>query len=101
MAAHGEFKQPGGKLVVVDVNVTDGRLSGVEVTGDFFLEPAEALDAITAALEGAPATAGVDELAARVTAALPPGTMMLGFDERAVATALRRALDDGAPRERL
>jgi lipoate---protein ligase len=45
---HGEYKTPGGKLVAVDFEVWDGRLSGVKVSGDFFLEPPEALDRITA-----------------------------------------------------
>ena len=50
---HGEYKVHGGKLVVVDLDVRDDRLHGVQVAGDFFLEPAEALDDICAALEGA------------------------------------------------
>ena len=40
---HGEYKVPGGKLVAVDLDVVDGLLSGVSVSGDFFLEPDEAL----------------------------------------------------------
>ncbi len=52
---HGEYKVPGGKLVVVDLEVTDGLLRGVRVAGDFFLEPDEALLDINRALEGAPA----------------------------------------------
>ena len=51
---HGEYKTPGGKLVVVDFIVHDGRLADVEVTGDFFLYPDDALDTIIAALNGLP-----------------------------------------------
>ncbi|MER6923680.1 lipoate--protein ligase family protein, partial [Streptomyces spiralis] len=51
---HGEYKVPGGKLVVVDVEADDGVLRQVRVAGDFFLEPDEALDAVNGALEGAP-----------------------------------------------
>ena len=40
---HGEYKTPAGKLVVVDFGVEEGRLSNVVVSGDFFLEPPEAL----------------------------------------------------------
>jgi hypothetical protein len=40
---HGEYKTPSGKLVVVDFGVEDGSLSNVVVSGDFFLEPPEAL----------------------------------------------------------
>ncbi len=35
---HGEYKVPGGKLVVADVEVRDGRLADVRISGDFFLE---------------------------------------------------------------
>lgn len=53
---HGEYKVPGGKLVVVDLEARDGVLADVRVAGDFFLEPDEAILAIDRALEGAPST---------------------------------------------
>ncbi|MCE5232107.1 MAG: biotin--protein ligase [Xanthomonadaceae bacterium] len=89
---HGEYKVPGGKLVVVDAEVRDGRLAVVQVSGDFFLEPPEALDAINAALEGQPAAAGEAALAAAVRAALQADVAMYGFSPEAVAVAVRRAL---------
>ncbi|MEI5097661.1 biotin/lipoate A/B protein ligase family protein [Streptomyces sp. PmtG] len=89
---HGEYKVPGGKLVVVDLDVEDGRLCRVRVAGDFFLEPDEAILAIDAALEGAPADTDAPGLAARVEAALPPGTVMYGLTADGVAIAVRRAL---------
>ena len=48
---HGEYKVPGGKLVVVDLDVVDGRMSGFRLAGDFFLEPDDALEAIDRAVE--------------------------------------------------
>lgn len=99
MSRHGEFKTPGGKLVVIDLELEGGRLSRVELSGDFFLEPPEALEAIVAALEGAPAASAEAELAARVRAALPEHAEMIGFDPEAVATAVTRAVVDGSPRE--
>lgn len=89
---HGEFKVPGGKLVVVDLAVADGRLADVRVSGDFFLEPDDALPAIDAALTGLPVTSGATDIAAAVTAALPEGASLLGFSADSVATAVRRAL---------
>ncbi|GAA3725396.1 biotin/lipoate A/B protein ligase family protein [Streptomyces tremellae] len=89
---HGEYKVPGGKLVVVDLDSVGGTLRGVRVAGDFFLEPDEALDAIDAALEGAPADTDAAGLAARIDAALPAGTRMLGLTTEGVAVAVRRAL---------
>jgi hypothetical protein len=89
---HGEYKTPGGKLVAVDFEVRAGQLAGVMVTGDFFLYPEESLEAIAAALEGLPATAGEGEIARAVEANVPPGTEMLGFSPDAVAIAVRRGL---------
>ncbi|MEV8455715.1 lipoate--protein ligase family protein [Streptomyces sp. NPDC052095] len=89
---HGEYKVPGGKLVVVDLEVEDGVLRDVRVAGDFFLEPDEAILAIDGALEGAPASTDAAGLAARVTAALPDSAVMLGLTAEGVGIAVRRAL---------
>lgn len=89
---HGEYKVPGGKLVVVDFDVHDGRLANVRVAGDFFLEPDEALARIDAALEGSPADTDTTGLTARVSAALPPSTVLFGFTCESIAVAVRRAL---------
>jgi len=95
-AAHGEYKIPGGKLVVVDLVIADGRMTDVQVSGDFFLEPASALDTINAAIEGMPVDADQAGLAAAVTAALGPETQMYGITVEGVAVAVRRALDSAA-----
>ncbi|WP_053205177.1 lipoate--protein ligase family protein [Jiangella muralis] len=88
---HGEFKVPGGKLVVVDLDVLDGVIRHARVSGDFFLEPDDALERIDAALVGAPVSLSAAELAARVDGVLD-GVVMLGFSAEAVAVAVRRAL---------
>ena len=90
---HGEYKTPGGKLVVADFTVSGGTLRGVTISGDFFLYPDEAMGDIVAALEGAPSAASEDELAARVRAALDPGATLLGFSPEAVGRAVRRGLE--------
>ena len=89
---HGEYKVPGGKLVVVDLKVMDGRLADVSVSGDFFLEPDEALLDMNRGLTGLPDTTTAAELAASVTASLPEGAVLFGFSADAVAIAVRRAL---------
>ncbi|MBT2210981.1 biotin/lipoate A/B protein ligase family protein [Actinomadura sp. NEAU-AAG7] len=89
---HGEYKVPGGKLVVVDVDVVDGLLRGPRVSGDFFLEPDEALEAVNVVLEGLPAGLEAKEIGARVQGGLPPGTVMLGITAEAVGIAVRRAV---------
>ena len=91
---HGEYKTPGGKLVVADFAVADGRLREVRVSGDFFLYPEEALGTIASALEGAPATEDQAALTTRIATALAPEVTMLGFSPDAVARAVRRGLGD-------
>ncbi|MEV8220119.1 biotin/lipoate A/B protein ligase family protein [Microbacterium sp. NPDC077391] len=89
---HGEYKVPGGKLVVVDLEVADGLIRDFRLAGDFFLEPDTALDAINGAVEGMPVEADAATIAAAVRAALPEGAQLLGFSPEAVGTAVRRAL---------
>lgn len=89
---HGEYKVPGGKLVVVDLDVRAGRLCDVQVSGDFFLEPPTALAQINAALEGQPADAAAEELAQAVDSRLGSEVSMFGFSSAAVAIAVSRAL---------
>lgn len=89
---HGEYKVPGGKLVVADFDVVAGHLAHVSISGDFFLEPDDALAAINTSLEGLPAEAMPGEIAAAVSASLAPETVMFGFSPEAVAVAIRRGL---------
>ncbi len=89
---HGEYKVQGGKLVVVDLDVQDGRIADVTIAGDFFLEPPEALSDIRDAVEGLPAAAGLGEIAAAIRAGLRPDASLIGFSAEAVAVAVRRAL---------
>ncbi|HEU4856005.1 MAG TPA: biotin--protein ligase [Rhodanobacteraceae bacterium] len=93
---HGEYKMPGGKLVVADLEVRDGKLTRVWISGDFFLEPDSALTLIDVALEGVPAVASDEKKAAVVRAALGPNVRMYGISPEAVAVAVQRALEDRA-----
>jgi len=89
---HGEYKVPGGKLVVVDLDVVDGTISNFRLAGDFFLEPDSALEAIDAAVNGLAADTEASRIASAIQRALPPDALMLGFTPEAVAVAIRRAL---------
>ncbi|MDQ4138473.1 MAG: lipoate--protein ligase family protein [Actinomycetota bacterium] len=93
---HGEYKVPGGKLVVVDLDVAGGRITGFRLAGDFFLEPDTALELIDAAVNGLPADSDAKTIAAAVSKALPEGAVLLGFTPEAVAVAIRRALAGAA-----
>ncbi len=89
---HGEYKVPGGKLVVADLEVLDDTVLRAQISGDFFLEPDDALQRINAALAGTPTDLPAAQVAARIKAVLGDGVEMLGFSPEAVAVAVRRAL---------
>ncbi|WP_423919889.1 lipoate--protein ligase family protein [Frigoribacterium sp. 2-23] len=89
---HGEYKVPGGKLVVVDLEVREGRIDGFRLAGDFFLEPDTALEAIDGAVNGLSADADSTTIAAAIRAGLPADAQLLGFTPEAIAVAIRRSL---------
>lgn len=89
---HGEYKVPGGKLVVADLAADDGVITGASINGDFFLEPDEALSDINDALVGLSTEAPNMAISTAVNEAVGPSTVMFGFDAGAVAVAVRRAL---------
>lgn len=91
MNVSGERKVPGGKLVRVDGRVEDDRLVEVVVSGDFFLEPDEALDHIRAALEGISVQSSFETITAVVEAARGEA-VMVGFAPVDVALTVFRAL---------
>ena len=89
---HGEYKMPGGKLMVIDLRVRQGRLVDVQLSGDFFLEPDGALDAINAAIEGQPEDISQLALRERLDAAMPADVMMYGISTEAIVVTVGRAL---------
>ena len=93
---HGEYKTPGGKLVVADFTVHEGRLANVEVTGDFFLYPDDALDTITHALSGLSSSLPADEIAAHIQHAVGPDVTFLGFSPEAIGIAIQRAMSEAS-----
>jgi lipoate-protein ligase A len=78
--------------VAVEFQVGAEGLRHVQVSGDFFLEPEDALGRIEGALTGADPDASLGELAQRVAGGLADDDVTIGFDARAVAIAVRRAL---------
>ena len=92
MSHHGEYKVPGGKLVVADYQVVNHRLAHVRISGDFFLFPDDAIHVIAAALDGAPVNVQAAEWATRIREALDESVEMLGFGPDDVAEAVRRGL---------
>ena len=99
MSHRGEFKTPGGKLIAVELDVVDGKLRNVVVTGDFFLYPEEALPILAAALENSPASLDEAGYAANVRTALDAGAELVGSSSEALAAAVVRALHSRAATE--
>ncbi len=88
----GEYKVRGGKLVAIDVDEENGRLARAHLSGDFFLEPDEALDDINDALNGLPSGSSVGEIAAAIRERLGAEVRLIGFDPESVGIAARRAV---------
>lgn len=88
----GEYKVRGGKLVAADVEETNGEISSVFISGDFFLEPDSALETLNSCLLGMPTSSSVVELARCIDNALGADVSMIGFTSEAVGIAVRRAL---------
>ena len=89
---HGEYKVPGGKLVVVDLDVVDGKIAHFRLAGDFFLEPDSALETINSAVNGLPEDSDAARIAHSVRQVLPEDANLLGFSPESVAVAVRRSL---------
>nr|WP_206443740.1 biotin/lipoate A/B protein ligase family protein [Nocardioides sp. KC13] len=78
-------------MVVVDATVSADTIIDVVLSGDFFLEPDEALEWLTAALEGQPVDASLDHLTASLDAAARDAELV-GFGTRDIALTVLRAL---------
>ena len=89
---HAEYKVPGGKLVVVDLEVDAQRITSVQVAGDFFLEPDDALEVINQAIVGLSVSSSAEAIGDAVRAVLPDDVVMMGFSPEAIGTVVRRAI---------
>lgn len=104
---HGEYKVPGGKLVVVDFDVEhvpadnfggEDRevIVNFKLSGDFFLEPDDALPVIVGAVNGLDVRSDVTQVSEAVQRELAEGTHLIGFSTEAIGVAVRRALSGAA-----
>lgn len=92
MTYHGEYKVPGGKLVVVDFDVIAERIQNLRITGDFFVFPEDALSAVADALNGTNIHDSAPDMQLRMSQAITADTELLGFGLIDVVAAIRRAL---------
>lgn len=99
-ARHFELKVPGGKLIVVDLAIdpTTDTVAQAQISGDFFLEPEEAFEALSPALVGTPLSAATADIEARLDAALTridSEVHLHGFNTHNLAVTVKRALAGG------
>lgn len=92
MRGRAEHKVPGGKLLRADVAVDD-TIRGVELHGDFFIYPEDALTRIEDTLRGVQRDAEVNELADAVRGAAG-NAELVGFAPEDVAQVVREAVND-------
>ncbi len=89
---HGEYKEPGGKLVAVDLEVDGGVVVEAKVAGDFFAEPDDVVTRMENALLGVNADASAVDVAEVVEGALVRGDELMGVSPAGIGVAFRRAV---------
>ena len=89
-AGRAQRKVPGGKLVRVDAVCGQHLLSGIRISGDFFVHPEEALAGIERDLEALGLNGGEADLEMRVLSIVSAnGAQLIGFGAKDVADLLR------------
>ncbi len=86
----GQYKVPGGKLVRANFSAEDGIITAMNINGDFFLDPDEALEDINNALIGLPVNTPRTVMIRSIEDGLRAEAALHGFDAEAIATAVRR-----------
>jgi len=93
MKGRAELKVEGGKLVRADVSFDD-EIQDVELHGDFFVYPEEALDRVEESQEGADPGADKATLSERIEHSLDDTVRLVGFGPEDVAEVVREAIED-------
>lgn len=91
MQGQSELKVPGGKLLRADVQYED-KITDVELHGDFFIYPEDALDDIEAAFTGLPVAFNEDEAVNSIINNLEDTVELVGFEPKHVAQVVDRAV---------
>ena len=86
------YKVPGGKLVTVDLDQNGETITRAHLSGDFFLEPDDLLEAMNGVITGMAANSTHDDIARAISVSLPADAVLLGITPDAIATVVRRAL---------
>ncbi|WBF65856.1 MAG: biotin--protein ligase [Candidatus Kinetoplastibacterium crithidii] len=91
---HGEYKAPGNKLVMIDfeINYKNNTIYDVQISGDFFLEPSEALNIMNESLNGLPIDSNDEVIKKIIERNLPENTEFIGFSTTDIVMTIKRAL---------
>lgn len=86
-------KVPGGKLLMVRLTYDD-RIESLQILGDFFVVPEDALPKLEGALVGVSVREREDRLSARISNTLAEeGIELIGVNPDAIARTIREALE--------
>jgi len=86
-------KIPGGKLLCVDVEFSEGRIQKIKITGDFFLHPEETIDKIEASLVGVKPEGRLDVI---ILAALAANkAQLIGVSAEDIERLIKKAAGHG------
>ncbi|AFZ82715.1 lipoate protein ligase C-terminal domain-containing protein [Candidatus Kinetoplastidibacterium crithidiae] len=91
---HGEYKAPGNKLVMIDFEIDhdNNTIYNVQISGDFFLEPSEALNIMNESLNGLPIESNDEFIKKTIEKNLPENTEFIGFSTTDIVVTIKRAL---------
>jgi lipoate-protein ligase A len=82
-----EQKVPGGKMVGIDVEINDGKIEQIKITGDFFLHPEKTIALIEEALLGH----SIDEVGELVSRVLSENeAQLIGVTPQDIEEMLRK-----------
>lgn len=88
----GQYKVPGGKLVRANFSAENGIITAMNINGDFFLDPDEALEDINTALVGLPTNTPRALMISTIEDGLRADAQLHGFDAAGITTAVRRGV---------
>lgn len=90
-------KVEGGKLVAVEVLVSDGVITNAKITGDFFLHPEESITALEGALVGVKIPFDWIETEKKLLSVITHNQLVLvGVKSGNIISVLSKAVSEGA-----
>jgi len=81
-----------GKMVKIGVDINNEEVEGVEIRGDFFLEPPEKLGEIEEKMKDLDIDSTIEEVAEKVEEV---EAELIGFSHRDIGEAFRKAVEEG------